>query len=85
MATELENDMKNSNKINILKQIKPSLFTCNVLIKLLKSRFSQPIKNSKPLKYRLNQTMAQFVFTGSAFRPLKLQWLFLKSMQTTKR
>jgi len=80
MATELENDIKNSNKVNILTQIKPSLFTCNALIKLLKSRFSQPIKNSKPLKYRLNQTMAQFVFTGSVTRPLKLQWLFVKSV-----
>lgn len=84
MATELESDLKKVIKENLLKQIKPNIIYYKLLILTLKSRFSQPENNKKTLRYRLNQIMAQFIFTGSVFRPLKLQWLFLKSMQTTK-
>jgi hypothetical protein len=55
-----------------------------IIIKLLNSRFNQPKGKRKSLKYRINQVLAQFVFTGSALRPLALQWLFIKSSMKNK-
>jgi len=78
--------LKNCNVImesdidkQLLDSIKPSFFTSYMFKKLLKSHFAQPIENRKPLRYRLNQILGQFVFTGSISRPLALQWLFVKS------
>ena len=65
-----------------LKQVKPKSITHKIIKQLLKSHFTQPIENKKPLRYRVNQIIGQFVFTGSIIRPLALQWLFVKSLLT---
>ncbi|WP_057832341.1 nucleotidyltransferase family protein [Colwellia sp. TT2012] len=85
MGTNLDNKSKSKNKNNserngdLLQQIKPNLIMYKIMVKLLKSRFTQPIGNTKPLRYRVNQIIAQFVFSGSVLRPLALQWLYVKS------
>jgi hypothetical protein len=63
----------------LLKRIKPRYITYKCIKKLVKSRFNQPINNTKPLRYRVNQILGQFVFTSSVVKPLALQWLFLSS------
>ncbi len=65
---------------DLLKQVEPRFIAYKMIKKLLKSRFTQPIANRKPLRYRVNQILAQFVFTGSIIRPLLLQSLFVKSL-----
>lgn len=65
---------------DFLKQVKPNFITRYSMGKLLASRFTQPRENRKPLRYRINQILGQFVFTGSVIRPLSLQWLFVKSL-----
>ncbi len=76
-CTEIMNSNVNSD---LLKQAEPKFITYKMIKKLLKSRFTQPIANRKPLRYRVTQILAQFVFTGSFIRPLKIQWLFIKSL-----
>ena len=75
MGTDTENYIDS----DLLKQIAPSPVIYKVMVKLLKSRFTQPIANKKPLRYRVNQILGQFVFSGSVVRPLALQWLYVKS------
>ena len=77
MGTNIEN--KNNSESDLLQQIKPNIIMYKIMVKLLKSRFTQPIANTKPLRYRVNQIIAQFVFSGSVLRPLALQWLYVKS------
>jgi len=67
---------------DLVKQIKPKIITYKMIKKLLKSRFTQPIKNRKPLRYRVNQILGQFVFTGSIVRPVALQKLYIKALVT---
>lgn len=77
----MESDIDNK----LLNSIKPSFFVNYMTKKLLKSRFTQPIENRKPLRYRVNQVLGQFIFTGSIIRPLSLQWLFVKSLILSRR
>jgi hypothetical protein len=76
--------MNNHIEISYINQIKPNFIMYQIIIKLLNSRFNQPKGKRKSLKYRINQVLAQFVFTGSALRPLALQWLFIKSSMKNK-
>ncbi len=69
----------NINK-SLLKRISPNVITCQVVKKLLKSRFNQPIDNKKSLRYRQNQILGQFFFTASIVKPLALQWLFIRTL-----
>jgi hypothetical protein len=73
-------DIENYIDGDLLKQIEPSLVTYKLMVKLLMSRFSQPIENKKPFRYRINQILGQFVFSASVIRPLSLQWLYVKSL-----
>jgi hypothetical protein len=77
----MDTDIKNST----LKQIEPNAISYYFMIKLVKSRFTQAIGSNKSFRYRINQIVGQFIFTGSVIRPLKLQWLFVKSIQTTTK
>lgn len=65
---------------DLLKPIQPPFISQQLLRSLLRSNFTQPLANKKPLRYRVNQIVGQFVFTASVTRPLSLQWLFLKSV-----
>ena len=80
---KIDNKSKNNSasykKTDLLKQIKPNPIIYKIMGKLIKSRFSQPIGNTKPLRYRANQILGQYIFTGSVVRLLTLQWLFIKS------
>lgn len=75
-------DIENYIDSDLLKKIAPSPVIYKVMVKLLKSRFTQPIGNKKPFRYRVNQVIGQFVFSGSVVRPLALQWLYVKSALT---
>jgi hypothetical protein len=75
-------DIGNKSDSDLLQQIKPNPIMYKIMVKLVKSRFTQPIGNRKPFRYRVNQVLGQFVFSGSVIRPLALQWLFLKSLLT---
>ena len=72
-------DIENYIDSDLLKQIAPNPIIYKVMVKLIKSRFTQPIGNKKPFRYRVNQVLGQFVFSGSVVRPLALQWLYVKS------
>ena len=72
-------DIENYIDSDVLKQIEPNPVIYKVMVKLVKSRFTQPIANKKPFRYRVNQVIGQFVFSGSILRPLALQWLYVKS------
>jgi hypothetical protein len=72
-------------KSNILKQIKPNTISYYFMVKLVKSRFAQPTDYKKKFRYRINQILGQFVFSGSVVKPLKLQWLFVKSKLITSK
>lgn len=72
-------DIENYIDSDVLKQIEPNPVIYKVMVKLVKSRFTQPIANKKPFRYRVNQVIGQFVFSGSVVRPLALQWLYVKS------
>ena len=73
-------DIENYIDSDLLKQIEPNPVIYKVMVKLLKSRFTQPIGNKKPFRYRVNQVLGQFVFSGSVIRPLALQRLYVKSV-----
>ena len=73
-------DIENYIDSDVLKQIEPNPVIYKVMVKLVKSRFTQPIANKKPFRYRVNQVIGQFVFSGSIVRPLALQWLYVKSV-----
>lgn len=64
----------------VIEQAKPSYIRELLTNKLLNSRFTQPFGNKKPVKYRMNQLLSQFVFTSSIARPLSFQWLFVKAL-----
>lgn len=72
-------DIENYIDSDLLKKIEPNPVIYKMMGKLLKSRFTQPIGNKKPFRYRVNQVLSQFVFSGSVVRPLALQWLYVKS------
>ena len=72
-------DIENYIDSDVLKQIEPNPVIYKMMVKLVKSRFTQPIANKKPFRYRVNQVIGQFVFSGSILRPLALQWLYVKS------
>jgi hypothetical protein len=72
--------MQNNIDKDLLNKIKPNALINDMINKLLKSGFTQPIKNRKPLEYRFAQILGQFAFTGSLIRPLALQWLLIKSL-----
>jgi hypothetical protein len=69
---------------HLLSKEQPSLFRQYMAGKLLASKFAQPTGTAKPMGYRLNQVLSQFVFTGSFLRTLKFQWLFLTSAMKQK-
>jgi len=85
LLTNCTNIMNSDFDKDLLQQIKPSYIRCYIINKLLNSPFNQPVGNKKPLRYRLNQILGQFIFTGSIKRPLALQWLFLKSLIVLKK
>jgi hypothetical protein len=64
---------------HLLSNAQPSLFRQYMAGKLLASKFAQPTTTAKPTRYRINQVLSQFVFTGSFLRTLKFQWLFITS------
>ena len=64
---------------DVLSQTQPNVLTRLSVEKLLTSPFVQPLKGRKSLRYRLNQISSQFIFTGSLVRPVRFQWLFLKT------
>jgi hypothetical protein len=70
-----------SSDINkeLLNQAQPSILTLLSIKKCLTSPFAQHIKGKKLVRYRLIQLASQFIFTGSLFRPLRFQWLFVKT------
>jgi hypothetical protein len=74
------------NKVDeqLLSNVQPSWFRQYMAGKLLASKFAQPTGTAKPMGYRLNQVLSQFVFTGSFLRTLKFQWLFLTSAMKQK-
>jgi hypothetical protein len=63
----------------LLTKIAPSPYTQYVADSLLASKFAQPTATSKPMRYRINQVLSQFVFTGSITRPIHFQWLFIST------
>jgi hypothetical protein len=69
------------NKVDeqLLSYVKPSQFRPYMAGKLLAYTFAQPAGTTKPMRYRLNQVLSQFVFTGSFLITLKLHWLFITS------
>lgn len=70
-----------SSDINkeLLNQAQPGILTLLSIKKCLTSPFAQHIKGKKLVRYRLIQLASQFIFTGSLFRPLRFQWLFVKT------
>ena len=63
----------------LLEQVKPNVFVQGMAGKLLSSPFAQPSGKRKSLRYRLNQFLSQFIFTGSLLRPIAFQCLFVKT------
>lgn len=74
-----------SNTIVRLEKLLTSSFRLFMANALLQSRFTQPQGNKKPLRYRINQVLGQYVFSDSIVRPLVLQWLYVKSTLITTR
>jgi hypothetical protein len=72
----MDTDIKSST----LKQIKPNAISYYFMVKLVKSQFTQPTDYKKKFRYRINQILGQFVFSGSVIRPLALQWLYVRSL-----
>jgi hypothetical protein len=64
---------------SVLARIKPNTISYYIMVQLIKSEFTQLITNKKTLRYRINQIIGQFVFSGSAVRSLSLQRLYIKS------
>ena len=64
----------------IIDKLRPNIFTIKMVQLLLRSKFTQPVNNKKTIRYRVNQVLSHFIFTGSIKRPLLLQWLFIKSV-----
>lgn len=79
LLTYCEKVMNSNFDKKILKKSKPNSLIRFSAYKLLNSSYSQPVGEKKTLRYRLNQILSQFIFTGSITRPLALQWLFVKS------
>jgi hypothetical protein len=71
--------MNTENNKSVLARIKPNTISYYIMVQLIKSEFTQLIDNKKTLRYRINQIVGQFVFSGSVLRPLTLQCVFLKS------
>jgi hypothetical protein len=69
---------------SFLDKISPNILIRTFAIQLLKSPYRQPKDHVKCFRYRLNQILAQFVFTMSFTRPLSLHWLYIKSVFTIK-
>jgi hypothetical protein len=65
---------------HVLIECKPNGITRRLATYLLTSPHRQPSGGIKTFKYRVNQFLAQFVFTGSFLRPLRLQFSFLSSL-----
>jgi hypothetical protein len=68
-----------SSKIDeqLLSNIQSSRFRQYAANKLLASKFAQPSVDAKPIRYRINQVLSQFVFTGSITSTINFQWLFV--------
>jgi hypothetical protein len=62
---------------DILIKCMPNIVVRKTASYLLCSKHRQPEHNKKTLRYRSNQILAQFIFTGSFIRPLKLQFAYL--------
>jgi hypothetical protein len=61
----------------LLGKIRPNRFKQYVTGKLLVSKDAQPTAIGKPMRYRINQVLSQFVFTDSTKKAANLQWLFI--------
>jgi hypothetical protein len=64
--------------VSLLKRIKPTDCRIYVITRLLESTLPNLTGKRKPLKYRMNQVLAQFVFTANIQGPLALQLLFIQ-------
>jgi hypothetical protein len=69
---------------HLLNNIKPSRFRQFLADKLLASKFAQPSVNTKPIRYRINQVLSQFIFTGGLLSILGFHWLFLTTAMKQK-
>jgi hypothetical protein len=68
----------------LMSNIQPSLFRQYAADKLLASKFAQPTATTKPIRYRINQVLSQFVFTGGVLSMLGFHWLFLTTAMKQK-
>jgi hypothetical protein len=64
---------------SVLARIKPNTISYYIMVQLIKSEFTQAMGSKKSFRYRVNQVIGQFIFSGSFIRPFKLQWLFIKT------
>jgi len=71
--------MKSNIDNKSMKYMKPSIAALYITERLLASPSKQPINGKKTIKYRVNQILSQFVFTQSLVKPIKFQWLFIKT------
>ena len=62
----------------LLHSIQPPRLRMYAADKLLASKFAQPTATSKPIRYRINQLLAHFVFSGSIKNASNFQWMFVK-------
>ena len=62
----------------LLSSIQPPRLRMYAADKLLASKFAQPTATSKPIRYRINQLLAHFVFSGSIKNASNFQWMFVK-------
>ena len=62
----------------LLNSIQPPRLRMYAADKLLASKFAQPTATSKPIRYRINQLLAHFVFSGSIKNASNFQWMFVK-------
>jgi hypothetical protein len=70
--------MKTECNESVMKQLQPNVLTGYLAEKVLYSKYAHPMDNNKSIKYRINQVLSMFIFTNSIFKPLYLQYLFLK-------
>jgi hypothetical protein len=80
LLTNCKEIMDSNISPQLIEGIKPNCILERLSVILLRSRFTQPVGNNKPIRYRINQVLSQFVFTASIKRPLMLQWLFFKTL-----
>jgi hypothetical protein len=64
-----------------LEQCRPNALIRKIASWLVISDYRQPEGNIKSYRFRFNQILGQFVFTGSLLRPLKLQLTYLGLLQ----